>query len=153
MSKFFAQLVLSVVLGVGAAVGFRSDVRGELHKTLREAKVVINEKVNIDLKSTGDVKTQANTSVSVSSKGKTGVSAKVTVKANLKSKDNLSSQVSSNAQVSTGGAVSTDLIPNVSLDSSLDTNSQPNLGVGLQDLDVDLKNTLESSLELDLKIK
>jgi hypothetical protein len=137
MSKFLAQLLLSVVLGVGATIGFKSDVRGSVDKILPEAKIAIKEKANLDFKSISDVKTQANTSVSISSKSKTGVSARV----------NLSSQVS------TGADVFTDLIPNVSLDSSSDTNSQTNLGVGLQDLDLDIKNTLESTSELDLKIK
>ena len=43
MSKFFAQLLLSIMIGVGAAVGFRSDVRGELNKTWREAKASLHE--------------------------------------------------------------------------------------------------------------
>jgi hypothetical protein len=143
MSKFFAQLLLSLVIGVGASVGFKSDVRGDFRKTLPEAKITISEKANVDLKSIDNVKTQANTSVSISSEGKGAISAK----ANVKSKANL------NSSVSTGGAGSSDPIPNVSLDSSLNANSQTNLGVGLQDLDVGLKNTLESTLELDLNLK
>ena len=153
MSKFFAQLLLSVVLSVGAVVGFRSDVRGELHKALREAKVVINEKVNIDFKSTGDVKTQVNTAASISAKENGALSAKVTAKTNAKARGNLNSQVSNNAQVSTGGAVSTELIPNVSLDSSLNTNSQTNVGADIQDLNVDLKNQLKSTSDLNLNLK
>lgn len=143
MSKFLAQLLLSVVLGVGATIGFRSDIRGSVDKLLPEAKITINEKANLDFKSIGDVKTQANTSVLISSKSKTGVSAKV----NLKSKGNLSSQAS------TAADIFRDQIPNASLDSSSDTNAQTNLGVGLQDLDLDIKNTLESTSELNLKIK
>ena len=137
MSKFLAQLLLSVVLGVGATIGFKSDIRGSVDKILPEAKITIKEKANLDFKSISDVKTQANTSVSISSKSKAGVSAKV----------NLSSQVS------TGADAFTDLIPNVSLDNSSNTNSQINLGVGLQNIDLDIKNTLESTSGLNLKIK
>ena len=157
MYRFFSQLLLSMVIGVGAVVGFRSDVRGNFNKTLPDAKAVVNERANVSLKSIEDMKTQVSMSVSLSTKGKTALSAKATAKANAKLKGGLNMQANSNTQVSTqvntGGAGSSDLIPNVSLDSSLNTNSQTNLGAGLEDLDVDLKNTIKSGLDLQLNLK
>ena len=96
MSKFFAQLLLSIMISVGAAVGFRSDVRGELNKTWREAKVSLNERANITLDSAGDVKTQVNTAVTVWAKANTNVKASIkdNAKADAKAKGNVDVQVS-----------------------------------------------------------
>ena len=43
MSKFFVQMFLSVLVAVGAAIGFGPNVRGEIHKTLGEAKSLAHE--------------------------------------------------------------------------------------------------------------
>lgn len=142
MSKFFVQLLLSAVIGVGAAVGFRTEMRGELNKTLREAKVIINERANVDLKSTGDMKAQANTALSVSSKGITRISAKVNAKSDTKGKGSL------NTQLNTGGALSNNLVTDLSPSGSLIANSQTNIGSNMQGLDLDLKNRINSTMDL-----
>lgn len=141
MSKFIAQLLLSAVIGVGAAVGFKSEVKGELKKTLLEATIVFNEKANIDLKSTGDAKTQVNTSVSLSSKGNTAISARITAKADSKEKGRFS------IQLNTGGAISNNLIPGDSLAGTVNLNSQTNFGSNLPDLQLDLGDTMNETLE------
>ncbi len=43
MSKFIAQVLISVMVAISAAVGFRPDVKGDVHKTLREAKAFTQE--------------------------------------------------------------------------------------------------------------
>ncbi|HEX9839161.1 MAG TPA: hypothetical protein VGA72_07445 [Anaerolineales bacterium] len=152
MSRFFAQLLLSVMIGVGAAVGFRSDVRGEVNKTSRQAKVSLNERANIALDSAGDVKTQVNTAVSVSARANTNAKASIkgNAKVDAKAKGNL------DVQVTTGGDLLNNVIPDIpldgSLDSSLNTNSQTNIGADAPGLVLDLKNKTQSTLDLGLDL-
>jgi hypothetical protein len=149
MSRFFAQLLLSIMIGVGAAAGFRSDVRGEVNKTLREAKVSLNERANMAISRVGEVKTQVNTAVSVAAKTKNARASDIgNAKADAKLKSNLG------VQVSTGGGNLLDnsvSIPNVSLDTSLNTNSQTSVGTALQGLGLDLRNKTQSTLNLSLE--
>jgi hypothetical protein len=150
MSRFFAQLLLSIMIGLGAAAGFRSDVRGEVNQALREAKVSLNERVHIALNPVGDVKTQVNTNVSVSAKTKNARASDIgNAKADARVKSNLG------VQVSTGGGNLLDnsvSIPHVSLDTSLNTNSQTSVGTALQGLGLDLKNKTQSTLDLGLDL-
>jgi len=150
MSRFFAQLLLSIMIGLGAAAGFRSDVRGEVNKTLREAKVSLNERANIAISPVGEVKTQVNTTVSVSAKTKNARASDIgNAKADARVKSNLGVQVSSG-----GGNLLDDSlpIPNVSLDTSLNTNSQTSVGAALQGLELDLKNKTQSTLDLGIDL-
>jgi hypothetical protein len=144
MSKFFAQLLLSIMISVGAAVGFRSDVRGELNKTWREARLSHGETAKINLDSAANVKTQVNTAVSVWAKANTNV--KDNAKADAKVKGNV------DVQVSTGGNLLNNVVPDLSLDSSLDTNSQTNVGADAQGLELDLKNKTKSTLDVGLDL-
>ena len=148
MSKFFAQLLLSIMISVGAAVGFRSDVRGELNKTWREAKVSLHETAKINLDSAANVKTQVNTAVSVWAKANTNVKASIknNAKADAKAKGNV------NVQMSTGGNLLDESLSNFSLDGSLNTNSQTSAGVDGQGLELDLKNKTKSTLDVGLDL-
>ena len=148
MSKFFAQLLLSIIIGVGAAVGFRSDVRGEVSKTLREAKVSLQETAKITLDSPGDVKTRVNTAVSVSAKTNANIKASIkgNAKTDAKAKGNLG------VQVITTGDLLDDVVSTLSLDGSLNTNTQTNVGADAQGLELDLKNTAKSTLDVGLDI-
>ena len=148
MSKFFAQLLLSIMISVGAAVGFRSDVRGELNKTWREAKVSLHETAKINLDSAANVKTQVNTAVSVWAKANTNVKASIknNAKADAKAKGNV------NVEMSTGGNLLDNSFSDFSLDSSLNTNSQTNIGADAQGLELDLKNKAKSTLEVGLAL-
>ena len=135
MSRFFAQLLLSIMIGLGAAAGFRSDVRGEVNTTLREAKVSLNERAKMAISPAGDVKTQVNTNVSISAKtNNAGASDLVNAKANAKVKSNLGVQVSTGGMSNGGGSLLNNSlpIPNVSLDTSLNTNSQTSVGSALE---------------------
>lgn len=154
MSKFFAQLLLSIMIGVGAAVGVRSDVRGGVTKALREAKVSFQETAKITVDPAANVKTQVNTAVSVSAKK----NAKVNVNANVKAsiKDNAKADVRAkgnlDVQVLNGGDLLEDVASTLSLDGSLDTNSQTTVGADAQGLELDLKNRLKSTLDVGLDI-
>ena len=148
MSKFFAQLLLSIMIGVGAAVGFRSDVRGEVSKTLREAKVSLHETAKITLDSPGDVKTRVNMAVSVSAKTNANIKASIKgiAKTDAKAKGNL------DVQAITGGNLLDNVASNISLDGSLNTNAQTNVGADVQGLELDLKNRAKSTLDVGLNI-
>ena len=148
MSRFFAQLLLSIMISVGAAVGFRSDVRGELNKTWREAKVSLHETAKINLDSAANVKTQVNTAVTVSAKANTNIKASIkdNAKAGAKAKGNV------DVQVSSGCNLLDNSFSDFSLDSSLNTNSQTNIGADAQGLELDLKNKTKSTLEVGLDL-
>ena len=161
MYRFFTQLLLSVMIGVGAAVGFRSDVRGEVNKTSRQAKVSLNERANIALDSAGDVKTRVNTAVSVSARA--NASAKASIKGNAKvdakAKGNLDVQVTTGGDLLNSAIPDIPLdgslnnaVPDISLDSSLNTNSQTNVGADAPGLVLDLKNKTQSDLDLGLDL-
>ena len=152
MSRFFAQLLLSIMISVGAAVGFRSDVRGELNKTIREAKVSLHETAKITLGSVADVKTQVDTAVSVSAKKNVNVNANVKAsikdnpKANAKAKGNL------DVQVITGGNLLDQSLSGFSVDGSLNVNSQSTVGADAPGPELDLKNEAKSILDVGLAI-
>jgi hypothetical protein len=155
MSRFFAQLLLSIMIGLGAAAGFRSDVRGEVNKTAHEAKVSLNERANMAISPAGDVKTQVNTAVSASAKTKNARASDIgNAKADAKVKSNLDVQVSTGGMSSGGGSLLNNPlpVPNVSLDTSLNTNSQTSVGAALQGLELDLKNKTQSTLNLSLDL-
>jgi hypothetical protein len=150
MSRFFAHLLLSIMIGLGAAAGFRSDVRGEVNQALREAKVSLNERASMVIRPLEEVNTQVNTNVSVSAKTKNARASDIgNAKADARVKSNLGVQVSSAGGNPLDNSVS---IPHVSLDTSLNTNSQTSVGTALQGLELDLKNKTQSTLELGLDL-
>jgi hypothetical protein len=154
MSKFFAQLLLSIMIGVGAAVGVRSDVRGEVNKAIREAKVSLQETAKITVDPTANVKTQVNTAVSVSAKK----DAKVKVNANVKAsiKDNAKVDVTAKGNVDVQGSSAwnplEDVVSTLALDGALNTNVQTTVGAEAQGLELDLKNRTKSTLDVGLDI-
>ena len=154
MSKFFAQLLLSIMIGVGAAVGVRSDGRGEVNKTVRDMKVALQETAKITVDPTAKVKTQVNTAVSVSAKK----DAKVKVNANVKAsiKDNAKVDVTAKGNVDVQGSRAwnplEDVVSTLALDGALNTNAQTTVGAEAQGLELDLKNRTKSTLDVDLDI-
>ena len=148
MSKFFAQLLLSTLIGVGTAAGFRSDVRGEVNKALRGGKVSFQETAKITLESPAHVETQVNTAVSVSAKADANLktSIKHNAKADAKAKGNIDMQVSTAGDLLDAG------VSPLSLDGSTNTNSQTNVGADAQGLGLDLKNNARTALDVGLDI-
>ena len=143
MSKFFVQLLLSVLVGVSAAVGFSPNAV----KVRQEAKASLRETVNIALQSVGNLTTQVKTNTSVSAQTQVKAPIKSNAKADTKVKGSL------DAQVITGGNVLNDLnlSPEASLGGSLTTNAQTTAGTNAQGVEVNLKNTLKSVLDLNLE--
>ncbi|HEU0292457.1 MAG TPA: hypothetical protein VFR47_06960 [Anaerolineales bacterium] len=67
MSKFFVQLLLSVIVSVSAAVGFNPHAREKLHETWREAKALVRETTQAAFETVSgvEVNTEASTEASV----------------------------------------------------------------------------------------
>jgi uncharacterized membrane protein len=66
VSKFFVQMVLSVLVAVSAAIGFSPNLKGEVHKTLGEAKSLTHEMTQAIFQTASNVKSEANVSTKAS---------------------------------------------------------------------------------------
>lgn len=77
MSKFFVQLLLSVIVSVSAAVGFNPHAREKLHETWSEAKALVRETTQAAFETVSglDVKTEASADASVETDIEAEVSA------------------------------------------------------------------------------
>lgn len=152
MSRFFVQLLLSMVVGVSAAVGLGPQTI----KIRQDAKASLRETVNIGLPTASNVTTQVKTSTSVSAQTQNKSSIKLNAKADTKVKGSLDAQVNTNTGTNTnlGGAVLNDLplqtSPGGSVDSSVVVNTQTNASVNTPVVDLKLKNTIKSALDLNL---
>lgn len=146
MSRFFVQLLLSMLIGVSAAVGLGPQAI----KIRQDAKASLRETVNIGLPTASNLTTQVKTNTSVSAQTQNKSSIKLNAKTDTKVKDSLDAQVNTN----TGGTVLNDLLPQTSLggsaDSSVTVNAQTNASVNTPVVDLKLKNTVKSGLDLNL---
>lgn len=152
MSKFLVQLFLSMAVGVSAALGFAPNAV----KVRQEVKASLRERVKVDLPTVGGVTTQVKTNASVSAQTqvKSVINVKENVKANIKVKDGLNAQANANTSVNTGGNALNDVLPQTSLgspvDGSVTVNTQTNASVNAPAVDLNLKNTLKTVLDLNL---
>ena len=152
MSRFYVQLLLSMVVGVSAAVGLGPQAI----KIRQDAKASLRETVNIGLPAASNVTTQVKTSTSVSAQTQVKSATKLNSKADTKVKDNLNTQVNTNTGTNTniGGTVLNDLLPQTSsggsVDSSVAVNAQTNASVNTPVVDLTLKDKIKSALDLNL---
>ena len=140
MSRFFVQLLLSVVVGVSAAVGLGHQGI----KIRQEAKASLREAVKIVFTAADDVKIKLNTNTSVSAQTQAKTSIKDDVKLDSKAKDGL------DARVIPGGTVLDDLDPDLSLDGSLTANTQTAAETEAGDIDLNLKDKINSALDFSI---
>src|SRR5829696_6898903 len=106
MSKFFVQLLLSVAVGVSAAVGLGPQAI----KIRQDAKASLHEKVKANLPAFEGLTTQVRTNTSVSAQSQIKSVIKENFKADTKVKDNLNAQVNTNTGTNTniGGTILND---------------------------------------------
>jgi hypothetical protein len=71
MSKLFIQLLLSIMLGVSAAIGFNPHAREKLYKTWNEAAVFVHEKTQAAFETVQVVKIQPKVSADASLEAQT----------------------------------------------------------------------------------
>jgi hypothetical protein len=150
MSRVLVQLLLSVVVGVSAAVGLGPQAI----KIRQEVKASLRERVKVDLPVVGGVTTRLRTNTSVSAQTQVKSVIKENVKADTKVKGNLNVQVNTGTNTNLGGTVLNDVLPQTTsggpMDSSVTANVQTNASVNTPVVDLDLKNTIRSVLDLNL---
>ena len=144
MSRFFAQLLLSVLISVSAAVGFSPDVRGEWNETWREAKAFLRETADTALGTVGHVIAQVNTAVSASAQANARASTEGNAKVDAKAKG------SSDTQVMTEDNLFGNLFSGFSMDDSVTADSQTNAAADTQGPELNLKNRTKSTLDFSL---
>lgn len=119
MSKFFAQMLISVVLGVSAAVGFSPDVRGEVEGTFREAEAFAHALTRSVFEAAANV--EANTDVSAE--------ASMGVETDLDLVPNASVDASVSAESETDAEVESDAA-SLGLENSLEAILDLGVGIG-----------------------
>ena len=154
MSRVLVQLLLSMVVGVSAAVGLGPQAI----KIRQDVKASLRERVKVDLPAVGGVKTQVNANTSVSAQTQIKSVVKENLRVNTKVKSNLNARVNSNG-TNTNVLTNVNLSPEVSLGGSSTNNAQTNIGANVQTstsagadlsgLDVDLKNNIKTTLDLN----
>ena len=144
MSRFFVQLLLSVVVGISTAVGFAPNAV----KIRQEVKASLHERVKVDLPVVGSVTTQVRTNSSVSTQSQFKSVIKENFKADTKVKGNLNAQVNTNTGI--GETVLNDLLPQASPGGSVDSSVNVNASVNTPVVDLKLKDTIKSTLDLNL---
>jgi hypothetical protein len=152
MSRFFVQFLLSMAIGVSAAMGLGPQAI----KIRQDAKASLHQRVNIGPPTASNVTTQVKTSTSVSAQTQNKSSIKLNAKTDAKVKGGLDTQVNTNTGTNTniGGTALNDLLPQTSpggsVDSSVTVNTQTNASVNTPVVDLKLKNTIKSDLDLNL---
>jgi hypothetical protein len=66
MTKFFVQLLLSVIVSVSAAVGLNPNAREKLHETWNEAKALVRETTQAAFETVSGVEVNKEASVEAS---------------------------------------------------------------------------------------
>lgn len=146
MSKFFIQMFLSVLIGLGAALGFSPHVREELNQTWHKTNASLQETANVTVKTDGDVVAQAKTSVSVSAQ----TNAKASIKGNLKADTKANSNL--DAQAVAAGALIGDSLSKPSLDTSLKVDTQTSAKINTEGVDLNVKDKTKTTLDIGLDV-
>ena len=142
MNKFFIQMLLSLMVGVSAALGFNPHIKSELRETMWEANTFLHQTTNTVLDHASDLKTNANAAISI--KTTTHVSTKVSEKADIK--------VNSDVKIKTksGDSLLGNWLPDLSARDSLTNQTQTRLEADPSSLDVNLKDKTNSSFNIGL---
>ena len=138
MSKLFIQMLLSLVVAASAAVGLDPEVKGEVHKTLKEAKAFAHEMGESVIDAADGIEASAETSVdaaetSLESKAEVDVESEMEVELDV---DFDKSSKKSDSRVEASAA------------AEAETETE----VEAENLDLELENGLESDLELEVGI-
>jgi hypothetical protein len=143
MSKLFVQLLLSVMVGISAALGFNPHMKSQLHGAWQAVGTYLHETTNVVFKSTSDLKTNVRAGIAVQavSKSSTNSGEKIDLKAN------------SNVKIKNmnGNSFLGHLLPTLVLNSSVATQTQASAGADISDLDINLKDQTQSTLKLNLE--
>jgi len=144
MTKFFVQLLLSVIVGISAAMSFTPKVQTNLHKNLVQASTSLQETASVAIENANKVTAKISTAVSI--KANTEISPESKEKVDLKLKNNM------NAKINNGESSLDNLLPDVSANNSFINEFQTNVEADTAVLDVELKDKSKSALGLDLGV-
>jgi hypothetical protein len=143
MTKFFVQLLFSVLVGVSAALSFSPNGKAMLHKTLQEANVSMRDTAGVTLKSFSDVAAKVITTLSVKANAKASIESDEKAEINVKS--NL------NAKISNKDSLFDILLPDFRLNNSFTHESRTNSDADVSGLDTELKDKTKSTFESQTK--
>jgi hypothetical protein len=142
MNKLFVQLLLSVIVGVTAAISVSPKVHADLQKTLLQANASLHEAANVVVKNANKVATKINAVVSV--KSDADLSPEDSEKVELNLKNNV------NAKINGGNSAAGDLLPRFSVNQSITGEVRTTIEAEPLGLDVEAKDKSNSALNLEL---
>ena len=128
MSKVLIQLLLSMMVGVSAAVDFAPNAV----KIRQEVKASLRQRVNIAIPKIDGMTTQVKTNTSVSAQTQVKTVIKENVRVDAKVKSNLNTRITSNSNNVTNVVNNMNLSPEVSLGGSTNNNAQATVQVNNQ---------------------
>ena len=142
MNKFFIQMLLSMMVGVSAAMGFNPHIKSEVRETIQEVNTFLHQTTNSIVDHASDLKTNVNTAISI--KTASDVSTRDSGKADLKVDSNLKVKTKS------GDSLRGNWLPDLSLSDAFTNQTQTRLEADPSSLDVTLKDKSNSSLNIGL---
>jgi hypothetical protein len=142
MSKFMVQLMLSVMVGVSAALGFNPHIKSQLHETWQGASTFLHQTTKAVIDTAGDLTAKVNA----------GISVKATSQASTKDSGKVEVNVNSNLKANSGNGDSLldNLLPDFSVNNSLTNQTQTRVETDASGLDVGLKDNAKSTLNIGL---
>ena len=140
MSKFVVQILLSVTVGISAALGFNPHMTSRLHETWQEVGAYLHETTNVAFRSTDDLKTGWNTGIAVQAVSKSAVNSSEKVNLIVKGKIKDSNQ----------NSILGSLLPAFSLNSSASTQMLTGGGADTPGADTKLTEKITSTSHLNL---
>jgi hypothetical protein len=176
MSKFFVQLLLSLVVVVSAAVGFSPDVKGKVRRTWREAQTFTQEiaqsilaasyveaaselsaEASTKASADGEVQVEAaetdaslNLDEALDSFSEPNGETSVITEASLKDKEAGATEIRRRAYRSPDAALGD--VSEIDTETSISIESESQVEIQADDLNLDMENEIESQLDLEVGI-
>jgi len=136
MTRFFVKFLLSVMIGISAAVSLTAKAGTELKQTLREARVLAHETAQVALKTVGDLFSDTAVTVDVSAQGNA----------------NSSANAQQTLKLTGTGNLNLDLAPALDLDGSLSNKTSTKTNAKTNDTGLSSQDTIKSTLDLYLNL-
>ena len=136
MSKFFVQFMLSVMIGISAAVGFNPNAGAELQQVVREARNLVQGTAQAAFKTVSDLFSD------------TAVTMDASAESNATSNSS-SADVQQNLLLKNTGNLNLDSTPALNLDGTFSANARTKTDAKTENGDLSLTEKLKSTLDLD----
>jgi len=136
MSKFFVQFLLSVMIGISAAVGFNPNAGAELKQAVREARHLAQGTAQAAFRTVSDL--FSDTAVTLDASAESNATA-----------DSSSADVQQNLLLTNAGNLNLDSTPARDLDGSFSTNARTKTDAKAENGDLSLTEKLKSTLDLN----